>query len=344
MPNFDRTMTRHKIFQRMRPLFATYPESVLQGDRALARDEINERIASGWLQFESLPCACCYGNAPRPVFVTDRYRVTLTTAICDMCGFLYQEPRMTKTALDWFYGSDIFRRLYHPNQKYEGKYLAACSRVPSRFDPHASYDAFGFLDYLQSLGIVFNSVFEVGAAGGANLVPAKRAGKDVAGVDLSPGMVDFAQEHGVEVRLGDVTNVPGGWDIYLIQHVLEHLYDPVGFLKHLHKVGAERLYIGVPGIITLMPSVQLAHNFYFSPGSLTEICRLAGYEPVDIDYYRENNYIVSVFRRSTNPIKTIYDPDREKRNVLHIVRTFKLKQKLISARDNLRLGNTSHGG
>jgi len=258
----------------------------------------NELISLGKYEFEDLPCLCCNAKDEEVLYLNDRYGIFQRTVMCKSCGFVYGNPRMSPSTLVDFYGSDLFREIYHTVSDYNNKWRKAGAYEVSGFFPDSTYDPFSFIAFIEKFAAPYNSVFEVGAAGGANLQVFKKMGKKTAGFDLSPQMVDFAQSKGLDVTLGTIEEIEGTWDIYVIQHVLEHVYDPVNFLQTLYKKQAKQIYIGVPGIIDLFPSVQSAHNFYFSISTLREICRKAGFVEVKIDYYKSNNYIVGLFKRS----------------------------------------------
>ena len=105
-------------------------------------------------------------------------------------------------------------------------------------------------------------------SGGANLIPFSALGKKVSGIELSPEMVRYANKHKLNVKEGTINEIEKGFDLYIIQHVLEHVFDLSEFLKKLREKKVKRVFVGVPGFYSMVPSIQIAHNFYFSPNTL----------------------------------------------------------------------------
>jgi hypothetical protein len=312
-----------------------YPLNRIDNNKKLLVEKLNGSIDSGKFVLDNYECVCCGSSLTNKLFSNDRYGVKQETVMCRECGLIYGNPRMNQKTLDLFYSSDIFRDIYHPVSNYERKWSMAENFELSQFDIDAPYDAFGFINFIEEEVDEYNGVFEIGAAGGANLRAFEKIGKKVAGFDLSPKMVKFATDKGLNVKLGDIKSVCGSWDIYIIQHVLEHIFNPVEFLKELHNKKANKLYIGVPGLIDLFPSVQSAHNYYFSPETLTEICRKSGYKLKNIKYYKSNNYIVSIFERSENEIKSTLVKSDEIKRAAKVIRKFKAIHTLVSLRKKL---------
>jgi len=74
-------------------------------------------------------------------------------------------------------------------------------------------------------------------------------------------------------------------NLFLLSHVVEHLYDPLVLLHELSKFSNSLLYIEVPNfgsfhdVSTLKFSLNcLEHLHYFTAGSLTKLLEKAGYE------------------------------------------------------------------
>jgi SAM-dependent methyltransferase len=86
------------------------------------------------------------------------------------------------------------------------------------------------------------SVLEVGCGDGALLarLRAAWAGVEAEGVDLDPSAVRAARARGLSVRQGSHANVDRDYDVIVSTAVIEHVPDPIGFLRTL----AERLTPG----------------------------------------------------------------------------------------------------
>lgn len=79
------------------------------------------------------------------------------------------------------------------------------------------------------------NLLELGSAHGSFLAVAREAGYRVAGVEMSPWVVEFAEKtFGVPVSLGPVESLnlqPGTLHVIVLMDVLEHLPDPVTTMK-----------------------------------------------------------------------------------------------------------------
>lgn len=104
-------------------------------------------------------------------------------------------------------------------------------------------------------------LLDVGCGGGAFLVWARRLGWEVVGVDPDPGAVRAARGHGLEVHVGTLDEVELGaarFDAIVLNHVIEHVSDPVGTLA------ASRRLLRADGcIVVVTPNVHsLGHRLF----------------------------------------------------------------------------------
>ena len=118
-------------------------------------------------------------------------------------------------------------------------------------------------------------------------------------------------------------------DLLIIQHVLEHLFDPEKLLRHIYKKNVNYLYIGVPGFVNVMPKVQLAHNFYFSFNTLISICLRNGFKPIKKAIYNSNNYLMVLFERQNKIEEYEYNYSSEVKNITKIYNNFRIKTFLL---------------
>ncbi|EKD98676.1 MAG: hypothetical protein ACD_23C00315G0002 [uncultured bacterium] len=99
-------------------------------------------------------------------------------------------------------------------------------------------------------------------------------------------------------------NIEHGYDIIILSGVLEHLANPADNLKLLHYYLAAngKLIIQVPNEdpgsnAKFFERVNYAHIIYFTACSLTEMCRLAGFE-VEKVHRPNGKTIVAILRRA----------------------------------------------
>ena len=231
--------------------------------------EFNEKVKTGAIEFEYVPCLCG-SNVFDLVASVDKFSMLQQTVLCNKCGLIQSNPRMTKEEYADFYTSDLYRKCYESEnylQIYENKYIEDTARH--------------IFDEVNKIKKVDSncSVLEIGAGGGWNLIPFIEKGANVFGIDYSKSLVILGKKHGINMGEGNIDSVDGVYDIIVINHVLEHLINPVdslkGLFRNLKKDGL--IYIAVPNILNFdMDQLQNAHTYYFSPWSFLHYCRSAG--------------------------------------------------------------------
>ena len=132
------------------------------------------------------------------------------------------------------------------------------------------------------------SVFQIGCSDGYTLHRMKEFGaEEVKGIDLGQSSCDLALErYGIDVACGDFESYDLGdqkFELLILTHVLEHLFDPVSVLKKCNKIQKEqgKLVIEVPLLENadrFPPGIfALEHLNYFSESSICETINRSGY-------------------------------------------------------------------
>lgn len=256
--------------------------------------EFNKQVANGEIEFESVPCLC--GSSMFDLIASvDRYAMIQHTVICKLCGLVQSNPRMSDLAYRQFYSSDLYRSIYDSDTS-EVYYRT------QKYIPQTGSHIFEALKQLRNIGPE-TRVLEVGAGGGWNLLPFKAAGATVCGIDYSLMLVKLGQEFGIDMRRGGVEALQGTHDVILINHVLEHMLNPVECLRtiahHLSEDGV--VYVGVPNILNFdMTALQNAHTYYFTPTTLNDVASSAGLLEVESGP-AEEIHMYGVYRRTTTP-------------------------------------------
>jgi 2-polyprenyl-3-methyl-5-hydroxy-6-metoxy-1,4-benzoquinol methylase len=134
-------------------------------------------------------------------------------------------------------------------------------------------------------------VLEIGCASGYFLFAVRDHVKSVTGVELTKDYVEYARGRGLDIResLDEVTD--HSCDLIFMFHVLEHIEDPIQFLKELKKKMSPsgKLIIEVPNVDDVLVSAykiknhldfywEIAHKYYFSKNSLKNVLDRAGYK------------------------------------------------------------------
>lgn len=163
------------------------------------------------------------------------------------------------------------------------------------------------------LGRPARSAFQVGASDGYTLSRFRDAGAARAeGVDPSPASCALARaRYGIETRVGTVEDMvpPRGIELWIMTHVLEHLYDPLLALRRARagqEAGAwllvevplfERPELFPPGYLTF------EHLSYFAEAPLLACLAAADYEAVEVRrrFAGELYPVITVLARAAEP-------------------------------------------
>jgi len=131
-------------------------------------------------------------------------------------------------------------------------------------------------------------LLEIGVGSGSLLQDARNAGFQVTGCDLSrPICENVGRRLGVPIHCCAVSELPelASFDVVVMNHVLEHVPDPVGLLQEVrkHLAAGGVLHVAVPNIACLsaaLPgwaSYEPYHLTYFSSSTLRRALTTAGF-------------------------------------------------------------------
>jgi 2-polyprenyl-3-methyl-5-hydroxy-6-metoxy-1,4-benzoquinol methylase len=137
-------------------------------------------------------------------------------------------------------------------------------------------------------------VLDVGAGVGLLVELAAERGATACGIDRAPAAGRVARRHGVDVRTGELGDLPErDFDVVVMMHVLEHVYDPVAFVEEaagrLRKGGL--LLVNVPISDGMMPRLlrdrwygfqPTQHVHQFTRRGLINVAVRAGLEPLRV--------------------------------------------------------------
>ncbi|HWP36370.1 MAG TPA: class I SAM-dependent methyltransferase [Gemmatimonadales bacterium] len=129
-------------------------------------------------------------------------------------------------------------------------------------------------------------LLEIGVGSGRFLEAARAAGFEVMGCDLSPTVCRRVEDRiGVKVHCSSVASLPEGiFDVVAMHHVLEHVEDPVGFLRGVGRVLAPGgiVHIAVPNVacwearFSAWNCYAAYHLTYFDRATLARAVKQAG--------------------------------------------------------------------
>lgn len=173
------------------------------------------------LNLEHAACPLCGRDDPRPTpYAQEPFRVVR----CTGCRLWYLSPRLTREATDAFYrGNDYFaggKAGYTDYARQEKSLRNTFRRL---------------LGDLKTLGMTGGRLLEVGTGLGYFLDEARDHFAQRSGVELSPqaaGAAAILAAAPVHQDLDELDGKPA-FDCIVALHVIEHIHEPVAFLRRL---------------------------------------------------------------------------------------------------------------
>jgi hypothetical protein len=320
-------------------MFDNYPIIPLSNDQKKSIIFYQKSIDNCEYKVEEVTCNLCGSDKKRVLFRNDRYGINQITVICMNCGLVYSSPRLTAESTEKFYRSDEYRNIYE-GESIEKLFSIRYENVVSyKYSPSNlnKYDRLLFVNFLNETKISFNSICEIGAGDGTNLIPFKKMGREVIGFDYSEKLVSLGRNKGINLFQGSIEDIKKSYELIILIHALEHFLNPVGQLRNLRNYCKKYLFVEIPGIINQVPSLQNAHFYYFSINTLFRCAAKAGFKLIDHRMINSNNYILALFEKNSE-FDYKYNVHMEIKNVLRIVNRFKIKNFIKGILEHLPLG------
>lgn len=253
------------------------------------------KINKGVYDFKDQKCLCGI-NGDLVLAQTDRYGFNVCTKICKNCGLLRSDPYYSPKSLMDFYTHE-YRNIYVGVDGCTDHFFLSQKKIGQKI-----YNFIG-IDYIKQK----KTVLEIGCGAGGILKFFQDKGLNVLGCDFDNEYLNFGRKKGLNLIRGSVEEVEANYaDIIILNHVIEHISDPVKFLKQLRPVLKKNgiIFIGVPGILNLRTKfyqsniqryLQNAHVWHFSLGTLENVANQAGFSLV-----KGNEDLMSLFQVAEN--------------------------------------------
>lgn len=264
-----------------------------------AKKYMLENIKNSY-RFVSVNCEC--GDNDYDVLSEkDRYGLPVRIVICKRCGLVYQNQSLDDDSTKDFY-SNLYRKMYET------------STISNHFQVQIKR-GIRIRDWIyKEIGYIPRKVIEIGCGAGGILKAFQIKGAKTLGVDFDEDYLKYGRNRGLNLKFGGVNEViPYQADLIILSHVLEHFTNIEMELDVLKDTlsGGGYLYVEVPGIFNLkqysydfLRSLQNAHNYYFTLGTLKQILQFYGWKLV-----HGNENIYSLFKYIETPnynIKNYY--------------------------------------
>jgi 2-polyprenyl-3-methyl-5-hydroxy-6-metoxy-1,4-benzoquinol methylase len=287
---------------------------------------LNERPSGGDpIQSDSQPVCPLCGTAGRLLYRGLKDRNTIG-GLCSWnvrrcrnrsCGSAWQDPRpregeIWKAYQNYYTCADghAYLHWYYPPQY--GRFKRLLIRMLNKSIKQFRLSAKRYSFYYHGLNDApTGRLLEIGCGSGGRIAGLKQFGWEVEGQDVDLKAVERCREQGLKVHHGPIESCclsKGSYDVILMAHVLEHLHNPADVLKQCREMlkPGGRIIITTPNMSALgrlvyrkywLPLDPPRHITIFSPESLRNILKTAGFDSVKVSTVTYNMELISLHSR-----------------------------------------------
>lgn len=252
------------------------------------------------VDLEDAPCPLqCIPNDKILFYASDRLHNLpgkFSVVQCKNCGLVRTNPRPTAETISFYYPADYAPYHAEPIQRASTPRSGIVRTIISRLFKKLLVNMDG-----RKLPILEpGTVLEIGCANGVYLDALKQQGWKTTGIEFSSAAANKARQAGHNVFTGSVFDVPDPdteYDLIVAWMVLEHLHEPVEFLRRIRawlKPGGY-LVFSVPDINakefnifkSRLYSLQVpAHLYHYTPRTLQTVLERSGWEIKKINWHK----------------------------------------------------------
>ena len=287
----------------------TYKKSKIKSILVLDRnqkkiiDNLNAGLSKKKYKLHNTECICGEKKS-YDISSLDRYGLNLNTVLCQKCGTLRFDPYFNRDEIQIFY------------QKYYQDLYGRIKNIDENFKNQKKYGEF-FNNFLKLNKINFNSIFEVGCGAGGALDFFFNLKKKIGGNEHSKQLLHFInQNKNLKNKVYPAQTFKNlDFDIILLNHVFEHLNNPLAFLQKIKKkIGtSSKLLIACPDYSridkffypggNLMFYLHVAHSYNFTREGIELLSERAGFS-LHLFHYNPNKaeIIFLLKQKKTNNI------------------------------------------
>lgn len=245
---------------------------------------------------------CAHQNTQfNQLVINDSRGVPCYVGECSQCGFVFSYKHLNEESLSLYYKSF--------STQIRGIDMSSMDHRKKQFLLRAETFALERFNFLKKFIQDKKFVVEIGCNDGANLYPFFKNDYQVTGFDLDEDSLKVGQGFGLTLASGDCFTFlkENKVDVIILSHFVEHLIDPLFFLKKLydHIDDQSIVYVEVPGIrepqwvnwkIGILPYIQFEHLQYFEKTSLMALLSKAGFACLESD-----EFVRGVFKKRNLP-------------------------------------------
>lgn len=237
------------------------------------------------------PCPLCASTAFESLARHDRNLLGVVTVGCRGCGLVQTNPRPSAQGLVTFY-RDHYRLYYQSTAAPDQQYITTLNK-----DVRLARTARHLVDTLDLASHA--TVLDFGCGEGSLFAALRKAGLTGAfyGVELNASFGEFASKYG-SATVSNTIRTREPVDVAIVNHVLEHLDDPVGTLRQLAGLIKPDgyLYIDVPDAeeYDKIFDLHIAHIYHFTSVTLQSLVEQAGYTVLKVEKHTPHFHPKSV--------------------------------------------------
>lgn len=290
-----------------------------------SRRKIIKKIRDLYLEYGLVNngCSLCGSDDFQLLARSDRYGFDLKKQFCQSCGLIQTYPALSPDFHNEFY-SYHYRPLYLKSETVD--YRRVIEEQTQKGDKYLAYfRSNGLGDELADLAVI-----EVGCSSGGTLHTIKPFVKSVQGCDLDIEAIKFAKSNfnlDVEVAMYP-GQLPGSKKLFIMSHVLEHVFNPLDTLKTLRQLtgDGDYLFVAVPGINSVADGdykndlrryFHIGHVTDFTANTLCNVAAQAGFRKLDADEEVNGLFVADEVQPWTK------SADDSVENILRIEATYK---------------------
>jgi len=297
-------------------IYRTRVSSNIKSLSILQKENINkfkEKVELKTYTMERLPCLC---RSSDDILLSevDRYGFELRTVLCKNCGLVRSDPYYSEKTLEDFYNEE-YRPIYTGNKKCDFDFFQQQISIGRRI--------YTFIEEFVTSVKDDKTVFEIGCGAGGILKAFTDNGfKLCVGCDYGEDFLNYGIDKGLTLVKGSVDELRayGKADLIIMNHVFEHLKDPLAYLEKIRELLKQQglLYIAVPGIFSigktynndLLKFLQNAHAYHYTENTLRFVLSLAGFKCI-----KSNIDIQAIFQVSENNRSILMPNNNEYKNI-----------------------------
>lgn len=243
------------------------------------------------LDIEIQPCPLCGEINFTSLAHHDRNLLGIKTVGCNKCGLVQTNPRPSKNGLDRFY-REHYRVFYQGTIAPDQDYIFSLKK-----DRRLAYTVSFFI---ERIGLPKNAkILDFGCGEGSLFLALREAGFNGAfyGVEPNSSFGEYASRYG-NATVSNAIRSREPVDLAVINHVLEHLHDPIGTLKDIRCLikPEGHLYIDVPDVeeYSNIYDLHIAHIFHFTERTLWKLVEQAGFTVKQIEKHQPPHHPHSI--------------------------------------------------